>query len=219
MNTSDRDQADRVNHFDQAAATWDDKPERVAVMKTLSEAILRNAQPSPETDVFDYGCGTGLVSLFLLPHVRSVTGADNSPGMLEVLRRKIAESSLENMKVVQLDLQHDDVPADRYHLIVTSMAMHHIADTDRVLRAFHTLLHPGGTLCITDLDTEPGIFHDPKSAESVYHHGFDRDELARQLKAIGFAQVDATTAHVLRRPVADGSEHDFSLFLITARCS
>ena len=43
-------------------------------------------------------CGTGLIGLFLLPHVQSVTGADNSTGMLEVLRGKIASDELENME-------------------------------------------------------------------------------------------------------------------------
>jgi ubiquinone/menaquinone biosynthesis C-methylase UbiE len=51
-------------------------------------------------DALDSGCGTGLVSLFLLPHVRSVTGADSSPGMLEVLRKKLDEEGIATMKAV-----------------------------------------------------------------------------------------------------------------------
>ena len=61
-------------------------------------------------DVLDYGCGTGLLSLFLLPHVRRVVGADSSPGMLEVLRKKLTEGGIENMKVIHLDLEHDRLP-------------------------------------------------------------------------------------------------------------
>ncbi len=80
-----------------------------------------------------------------------MTGADNSPGMLEVLRDKIAGEGLENMKAIQLDLEQDSLPSTQYHLITVGMAMHHIADTEKVLRAFHTLLVPGGTLCLADL--------------------------------------------------------------------
>lgn len=206
------------NHFDNAAATWDNQPCCIALMKAVGEAILREARPTEKMDMLDYGCGTGLVSLFLLPHVRSVTGADNSPGMLEVLRKKLTEGGIGNMGVIKLDLQHDRLPAKRYHLIVTSMTLHHIADRDRALRAFHELLLPGGTLCIADMDTEPGIFHAPDVAASVHHHGFDRGELKSQLEEIGFENVGDVTAHIIRRPGQGSDERDFPVFLITAKC-
>ena len=178
-----------TTYFDQSAATWDNEPRRIALMKAVGEAILREARPTKDMDMLDYGCGTGLVSLFLLPHVRSVTGADNSPGMLEVLNQKIGEARIANMRVMRLNLEHDSLPDERYHLIVTSMTMHHVADTGKVLRAFHELLHPGGNLCIADLDTEPGVFHPPEAAESVHHHGFDRDGLKGLLAAAGFTDM------------------------------
>ncbi len=205
-----------TRYFDEAAATWDNEPRRVALMKAVGEAILREARPSRATDVLDYGCGTGLIGLFLLPHVRNVTGADSSPGMLEVLQKKIVESGIETLRVIKLDLQHDGLPAERYHLIVTNMTLHHVADTDRVLEAFYELLTPGGTLCIADLDTEPGIFHTPEAAGSVHHHGFDRDELKSRLEEIGFEDVRDVTAHTIRRSVASGDERDFPVFLMTA---
>jgi ubiquinone/menaquinone biosynthesis C-methylase UbiE len=205
-----------TSYFDNAAATWDNEPRRIALMKAVGEAILREARPAKEMDALDYGCGTGLVSLFLLPHVRSVTGADSSAGMLEVLRKKLAEDGIENMKVSRLDLERDHLPGERYHLIVTSMTMHHVADTNRVLRAFHELLLPGGTLCVADLDSEPGVFHAPEAAASVHHNGFDRGELKSLLEGIGFKQIRDVTAHTIRRPVAGGNERDFPVFLITA---
>ena len=161
--------------------------------------------------------GQDLVGLYLLPHVRSVTGADNSVGMLEVLRRKIKDGGLENMQTMRLDLEHDPVPAGRYHLIVSSMALHHIADTPGVLGAFYQLLHPQGLLCLADLDTEPGVFHTPDVAPSVHHHGFDRAELKTRLAEIGFRDAKDVTAHTLRKPIENDGERDFPVFLIVAR--
>ena len=206
----------KKNHFDDAAATWDHEPRRVALMKAVGEAICREVRPTKEVDVLDYGCGTGLVGLFLLPHVRHVTGADNSHGMLDVLRRKLAEDRIDNMTAIHLDLEHDRLPDQQYGLVVTCMALHHIADTDRILRAFYELLLPGGTLCIADLDAEPGIFHTPEASSSVHHHGFARDELKCQMKDIGFTKTRDVTAHIIRRPVQGGEERDFPVFLITA---
>jgi ubiquinone/menaquinone biosynthesis C-methylase UbiE len=203
-------------HFDEAAADWDSEPRRVALMKAIGEAILRETKPTTNMDVLDYGCGTGLIGLFLLPHVQSVTGADNSTGMLEVLRGKIASDGLGTMQAIQLDLEHDAIPSSRYHMIVVGMAMHHIADTERVLRAFHKMLMPGGTLCIADLDTEPGNFHPADMADIVHHHGFNRDHLKQQLAELGFAEMQDITAWTFDKPVEGQGEQEFSVFLICA---
>jgi ubiquinone/menaquinone biosynthesis C-methylase UbiE len=203
------------SYFDKAAACWDDQPQRVHLMRMIGAAILREARPSKTMDVLDYGCGTGLIGLFLLPHVRSVTGADNSSGMLERLREKIAEGKLSTIRAVRMDLEKDAVPDDRYHMVVVGMAMHHIAEVDKVLLAFHTMLLPGGVLCIADLDNEPGTFH-PASV-AVPHHGFDREELKGRLAEHGFAERKDATVTTFAKPVEGGGEQEFSIFLITAR--
>ncbi|GMU22603.1 MAG: hypothetical protein AMXMBFR13_26880 [Phycisphaerae bacterium] len=205
------------SYFDDAASTWDGEPRRIELMKAVGEAILREARPSHDMDVLDYGCGTGLVSLFLLPHVRSVTGADSSAGMLEVLRKKIGEGGIQNMSVMSLDLEHGPVPPQCFHMVVASMTLHHVMDIDRVLRAFYELLLPGGTLCLADLDTEPGLFHTPEAGR--VHHGFDRGQLKKQLAAIGFSEVRDVTAHTIRKPVEDGQEREFPVFLIIGKRS
>jgi hypothetical protein len=44
----------KTSHFDQAAATWDDNPMRIALMRAVGEAILREARPTKKMDVLDY---------------------------------------------------------------------------------------------------------------------------------------------------------------------
>jgi len=207
------------SYFDEAAAIWDEKPSRIQLMKAVGEAIVREAAPTRDMTVLDYGCGTGLVGLYLLPHVRSVTGADNSPGMLEVLNRKIVEGGLNNMRAIRLDLAQDPVPDNRFHMIVTSMVLHHIANPDRTLRALYEMLLPGGIFCLADLDTEPGSFHTAEAAGSVHHHGFDREALKKRLAQIGFSEARVVTAVEFSKPVEAGGEEPFSIFLITAKCS
>jgi 2-polyprenyl-3-methyl-5-hydroxy-6-metoxy-1,4-benzoquinol methylase len=204
----------KTNRFDQSAATWDAEPRHVELAKAVGEAILRHVQLTRDMEVLDYGCGTGLLGLFLLPHVRSVTGADSSPGMLQVLENKIRAVSLQRMRTERLDLQHDPVPESRYHLITANMVLHHIDQTDALLAAFHWMLLPGGILAISDLDTEPGLFHGPEVIESVYHHGFDRQMLRDHLCQTGFVDVKDMTAHVIRKPIAKGEIREFPVFLI-----
>jgi ubiquinone/menaquinone biosynthesis C-methylase UbiE len=203
------------DYFERSAATWDDNPDRVRLMRTVGEAILKEAKPTKQMSVLDYGCGTGLVGLFLLPHVANVTGADSSPAMLDVLTKKIAQTRATGMSTKLLDLQNDPVPQDRYDMIVVSMAMHHIANVDKTLEALHTMLLPGGVLCLADLDTEPGTFH-PASVP-VPHHGFDRDKLKSRLRALGFVESKNVTVSTFAKPVESGTEQQFSIFLIIAR--
>lgn len=205
------------NPFDKAAPTWEDNPGRVEFTRTISESILDVLQPTCEMDLLDYGCGTGLLSCCFLPHVKSVTAADSSRGMLEVLGEKIAAAGFDRMRALHLDLEESPPPDERFHLVVTCMTLHHVRDVDRVLGAFYELLHDDGALCIVDLDTEPGDFHRRAEAEWVHHQGFDRQSLIQRLTRQGFTQCTDTTAHVLNRDLEDGGRRDFPIFAITGR--
>ena len=94
------------------------------------------------------------------------------------------------MTPVKLDLLVDPPPAQRFDLIYTAMTLHHVPDTDHILRVFHDLLKPGGTLCIADLDQEDGSFHGP---EVDVHHGFDQADLSLRAAKAGFADMQFQT--------------------------
>ena len=205
------------SYFDQAAATWDENPLRKELMRAVVDAIIHQVHLTPQMKVLDYGCGTGLVSALLAPHVGTIDAADSSEGMLEVLRRKLDQSSFKTIHPIRLDLEHDPFPDDRYDLIVAVMVLHHVADTESLLRKFHALLRPSGVLCIADLDTEPRLFHDEEAAATVHHFGFNRQELKELLARVGFADLQDVTAHTIRKPVADGEERKFPVFLVAGR--
>jgi hypothetical protein len=134
--------------------------------------------------------------------------------MLQVLEDKIRAGGLQRMRVEKLDLEREPPRDFRFHLIVANMVMHHIDHTETLLTAFHKMLLPGGALAITDLDTEPGLFHGPDVATSVYHHGFDRRAFINHLYQAGFVDVKDVTAHVIRKPIPNGDIHEFPVFLI-----
>ena len=207
-----------MNNFDTAAAEWDSHPHRVALARFVGETILQTERLTPEARLLDYGCGTGLLGLYLLPHVKHVTGIDTSPGMLDVLREKITQSEIPNMEVRLLDLQEQDTSlasSNSFDAVTMNMVLHHVKETGSLLRNLKTLLSPGRTLFITDLNTEPGTFHG-EEAEGVFHHGFDQQELREQLSEAGFKPLEIRTVRTIEKDHADGTVGNYDIFLAVA---
>jgi ubiquinone/menaquinone biosynthesis C-methylase UbiE len=204
-----------MNEFDQKAQEWDAKPIRVERAQAVADGIKAAVPLSPHMTALEYGCGTGLLSFALQPYLGHITLADSSSGMLAVLREKIVAANIKHMRPLPLDLMSDPLPAEPYQLIYTLLTLHHIPDTDRVLRAFYELLDTSGTLCVADLDKEDGTFHEE---EFHGHLGFDRAELAAQTQRIGFQSVQFSTAYHMIKDV-QGVTKDFPIFLMVAHKS
>jgi ubiquinone/menaquinone biosynthesis C-methylase UbiE len=198
--------------FNKAAATWDQKPHRVRMAQDVAQAILLTLQPGPETDVLDIGCGTGLVTFALQPHVRTVTAIDSSQGMLDELEKKVAAQGLTNVRTRLVDLEKDDLPGP-VDLVASSMTFHHIKDTVLLLKRIAGILKPGGKIAIADLDSDEGKFHD--SNEGVFHFGFDRHSMKKSFEAAGFVSVQNQTAAIVQKPGPDGGMRTFTVFLMT----
>ncbi len=133
--------------FDKEAASWD-APPRVKLAEDVARSILRHVPLKAEMDILDFGCGTGLVSLALLPKVRSVTGVDSSQGMLDVFNAKVFRGNISRAKTVHLNLDKGESLPGFYHVIVTSMALHHIKDIKALLDKFSEAIFPGVILSL-----------------------------------------------------------------------
>ena len=133
--------------------------------------------------------------------------------MLAVLAEKAGTAGLTNVRTQLVDFEKGEHPPGRYHLIVSSMTMHHVPDTGALFRWWYSLLVPGGRIAVADLDLEEGLFH--RDRTGVFHNGFVRDELIRALGAEGFRDVQTTTATTTTKEVAGGVTRTFSVFLLT----
>lgn len=200
-------------NFDSRAKTWDDDPMKTARAEAVAREIRAQVALTPQMSALEYGCGTGLLSFALRAHLKHITLADSSPGMLAALDEKIRSAAIDNMSALKLDLASDPLPSERFDLIDSLMTLHHIDDTDALLRALHALLKSPGTLCLADLDSEDGSFH---GADFSGHPGFDREALQRQATEAGFRNIRFTTVFTIRKAVATGGEKDFPVFLMIA---
>jgi len=201
-----------MTDFDLRARDWDSDPLKVERARKVADAIRTILRPTPGLTALEYGCGTGLLSFALRSSLGSITLADSSAGMLEVLREKIAASGMRNMNPLRLDLATDPLPDQRFDVIYSMMTLHHVADTPKILADFSSLLNRPGNLFIADLDLEDGSFHGPGFDG---HNGFDRAELTADLEQAGFGQVRFSTVHEMVKQVG-GKPRSYPLFLMVA---
>jgi len=208
MNTEKR-------NFDKDAPTWDHEPRRLRLANDVAGAIVEAVKPDRHMDVLDFGCGTGLLTLALQPLVRSITGIDSSRGMLDVLEGKVRSQNLANVKTRHVDLEKGDKLDGSYHLVVSSMTLHHIREVAPLLGQLCRLLRPAGHLCIADLEPDDGQFH--SNNEGVCHFGFAQAELRQAFTGAGLTELRYQTAAKVPKPIAGGGERVFTVFLMTGR--
>jgi len=184
--------------FDKEAAHWDAEPRRVKLARDITESIKSEVTLDPGMDILDFGCGTGLVGMLLLPQARSLTCVDNSQGMLDVLKSKAAQAGINGVTTRLVNVSKGGELTGSYDCIVSAMALHHIEDIAGVARQFYKALRKDGVVCIADLELEQGKFHEDHTG--VFHHGFDREQLSGIFAEAGFANIRFRRAAEVEKP-------------------
>ena len=202
-------------HFDSKARQWDENPVFQDRADKIATAIAAAVPLNTSMHALDYGSGSGMLSFPLREMLGHITLKDTSAGMLAVAEEKIAAWGVGNMATRLMDLTAAPMPDERYDLIYSSMTLHHIPDTDAILKVFHDLLTPGGWLCIADLDQEDGSFH---GSHVDVHHGFDRVALAARAAQAGFTGIDFSTVFEIVKETETGAR-TYPVFLMLARRS
>jgi ubiquinone/menaquinone biosynthesis C-methylase UbiE len=200
--------------FNQVAAAWDDNPRRRQLAAAVADGIVDQLPLNRTLQALEYGCGTGLVGLQLAAGLGHLTAADSSPGMLQVLQEKCAALGLENVTPLAVADDSWTLPDAGFDLLISSMVLHHIADTEALLRHFHAALKTGGCIALADLEQEDGSFHEDPTG--IAHHGFDPRVLVEMLRRLGFAELQQRTVYVIRKPQGE-VEKTYPVFLLTGR--
>ena len=201
-----------MSEFDDKAAEWD-TPERRDRAHRLADSIRAHVPLNAAMRAIDIGAGTGLLGLDLLADLRSVVLSDPSEGMVEVARTKIEAEGIVDATAIRFDFPaHEPPPGAPFDLAVSLLALHHVEDTQAMLRSIAAALAPGAWIALIDLDQEDGSFHDPDQP-GIHHHGFDGEALVASAQAAGF--VDARTRIVHELEKENGRR--YPMFLLTAR--
>ena len=183
--------------FDSRASQWDTLPRRVALAKAVVEAIIAEADPQPGMRMLDYGAGTGLVTLGLLPLVKEAIAVDSSRGMLEQLEIKAHEAGITNLQTCFIDLDSEWHLPKGIDLLISSMTMHHVPEPAPLFTHFKKCMNSGALLCVADLDQEDGSFHD--DATGIPHKGFAIEQMEGYFHQAGLIEIKTVPVLAIRK--------------------
>ena len=195
-------------HFDKVAKDWDMNDLKSQLSYHIGKALLEHTTLRSNMHIMDFGAGTGLLTVHVADKVQKVAAVDISEAMLNEL---MAKTHLASVKAYCQDIIRQPINED-FDGIISAMALHHVKDTDEIIKAFYGHLNDGGFIAIADLDSEDGTFH-PEEMDGVFHHGFDRLVLQKKFEDAGFKDVEFRTAHTFVKE--DKSE--YPIFLLTAK--
>ncbi len=110
---------------------------------------------TPDTQVLEFGCGTGSTAITHAPHVAHIRAIDFSARMLEIARDRAADKGVDNVTFEQGDIVTLEAPDASYDVILALSVLHLLKDRRAAIAKVHRMLKPGGvfvssTACLGD---------------------------------------------------------------------
>ena len=202
------------DEFITKANKWDSNPERRRIADEFSAEVEKAVDFSSDSEVLDFGCGTGLVGLRFGKKVKTLYALDTSEAMLGMLHAKLENEDFGNVRVLSVPLHEAGIPEKYLDAIFTSMAMHHVEGLPEVLELMCRLLKGGGKLIVGELLPEDGSFH---GDNVVPYNGFEPDELAAMVTEAGFSAVSHHAHGIYSKPDKEGVVRQYGTFVLVGQ--
>lgn len=137
-------EADARTGYAAWSATYDDPGNLIIALE--QPAVWALVDEVRAGRALDAACGTGRHARHLVERGHAVTGVDVTSEMLEVARAAVPEATFEEGDLTALP--YDDGAFD---VVVSGLAIAHVADLDRAMSELARVLAPGGRLVVSAL--------------------------------------------------------------------
>lgn len=193
-------------HFAQTAARFD-RSTTSQQLARLPNVLFPLLALDSSQHWLDFGAGTGALSVPLAAQVGQVTALDTSAAMLA----RLADKNVPNINILEQDIFCG--LKQSFSGVISSMALHHVADIPELLSCLHQCLEEDGQLALIDLYSEDGSFHGDNAGKGVVHLGFEPQQLLELAAQAGFKALSYREIFCIRNK----NGRDYPLFLLQGR--
>ena len=161
---------------------------------------------TPESEVLEFGCGTGSTALLHAPHVRHILATDYAAGMLQIARQKASDQGIENVTFTQSSIEEFRTDR-RFDAVLCLSLLHLVADRPAALARAFELLKPGGVLGVVEHRLPSSAEQSPHATSGYVHEDFVKALAA----AAGFEFVGASDVNANPN---DSADHPFGVWTL-----
>ena len=101
---------------------------------------------TPESDVLEFGAGTGTTAIHHAPKVRHIHAIDISSKMIEIAEEKTRAAGMENITYEQANMDSMILPDASYDVVLGMSILHLVSDRDDAISKVHMSLRVGGVV-------------------------------------------------------------------------
>ena len=145
----------------QTAKFWDKSAEKYAKSPIRDEEGYKKKLEAtrkyftPDSEVFEFACGTGTTAIAHASYVKHITAVDISSKMVEIAQAKATDAGIENVTFKQSTIEEFELNGEPFDVIMAHSILHLLEDPQDVIKKVFRMLKPDGafvtsTVCLGD---------------------------------------------------------------------
>ena len=188
---------DKAKFWDKTAEKYSRQP--IAQQKAYEIKLnLTREYFTPESQVLEFGCGTGSTAILHAPYVKHIDAIDVSPEMIRIARDKLAPEGISNVTFSVADMDGYKPAQNAYDAALGLNIIHLVDDRMSVIEEVYKTLKPGGhfissTMCLREkllfrlMEPLFPLMHAIGQWPRVYR--FTAKRLQADMESVGFKTV------------------------------
>ena len=150
---------------------------------------------TPQSRVFEFGCGTGSTAIAHAPFVEQIIASDISAEMIAIAERKAIAAEAHNVLFVRSDLASITDREGEYDVVLGLSILHLLRDPKAAMQKVYAMLKPGGvfvssTACLDEMGFWKLVLPLARALGKAPHVTvFSREDLIGDMTDLGFELV------------------------------
>jgi C_GCAxxG_C_C family probable redox protein len=173
------------DYFEEISEDWDTM-RKSFFSENIRLKIFEKAGLKTGSVVADIGAGSGFITEGLLDKDVIIKAIDQSPAMIEVMKKKFKNQK--NIEYFVGNSDHLPLESNSVDFAFCNMYLHHVNAPQKAINEIYRILKPGGTLISTDADKHDHRFLVLEQYDRWL--GFDRNDIKKWFEKAGFKKSE-----------------------------